>query len=139
MSAISQINIEDWSVTPTVVKTLQPVQNSPKAIWKGTDPAVPAIGQIQTEISVIEGKANDPLRRVQLMVTVPHLEAQSSSGSSAGYVAAPKIAHIGKVKIEFILNNRATPADNWTLQQFAYNFLNNPAVLDAVKFGIRPT
>lgn len=139
MSAITQVSIEDWSITPTVVKALSPIQTSPKAVWKGTDAAVPSIGQIQVELAVVEPRKGDPLRRTQLVLSIPHLEAQSTTGNTAGYVAAPKLAHIGKVKIEFISHERATPAENHSLQQFAYNLLNKQEVIDAVKFGVRPT
>jgi hypothetical protein len=139
MSAISQVSIEDWSVTPTVVKALVPIQTSPKAVWKGTDSATPSIGQIQAELTVVEPRKGDPLRRVQLVLSIPHLEAQASTGNTAGYVAAPKLAHIGKVKIEVIVHDRATPAENWSLQQFAYNLFSKQEVIDAIKYGVRPT
>lgn len=95
MAAISTITVFDGASTP-VSHTLVPVSvsrdkpNRIKAEWRETGLAVPTIAQ--PRLTILLEQLASGVYRVERKLVVPVMEAVSGQ-NTAGYTAAPKIAH----------------------------------------------
>jgi len=129
MAAIA--NITTWdSTTPTPVETvLIPVSAGPVCKWRANTTDVPYIGQQQFSVSQSrDSKAG--LTTVTIELVQPVLE--SVSGSSGGYVAAPKVAFLEKVRMQFFINERTTETNRKDLLSFITAALSATQVKEAV-------
>jgi hypothetical protein len=108
MATATNILIKDDS-NPLVEITLVPISNDrPK--WRAQQTGVPIDGQITLE-QVQNAKLPDGNFRRVLKLEVPVMETLGASGTSAGYVAPPKVAYRTPVTISMVQNQRATVAD----------------------------
>lgn len=108
MSQMANILLKDDS-NPLVEHTLVPVTAS-RPLWRTQTPGVPVDGQITTELVANQRLASGAYRRV-FKTEVPVMETLGASGTSAGYVAPPKVAFKIPVTTTMVVDPRATIAD----------------------------
>jgi len=144
---MANILIKD-DANPLVEFTLIPVTNArPK--WRAQVTGVPVDGQITVEQVSNTRLADGNYRRV-LKLEVPVMETLGASGTSAGYVAPPKVAYKTPYTVTTVQNQRATAADMANGLKFllgllggasattATGTLSGTSVADAVKNGAGP-
>lgn len=108
MANMANILVKDDS-NPLVEFTLVPVTNNrPK--WRSQITGVPTDGQITVEQLANEKLKSGDYRRV-MKVQVPIMETLGTSGTSAGYQAAPKVAYVETYTISNVSPARAVTAD----------------------------
>lgn len=108
MAQATNILIKDDS-NPLVEFTLVPISNNrPK--WRAQVSGVPIDGQVTVEQLQNVQLKDGSYRRV-LKLTVPVMETLGASGTSAGYVAPPKVAYRIPFTVTTIQDSRATTAD----------------------------
>lgn len=128
MATATNILIKDDS-NPLVEFTLVPISNSrPK--WRAQVTGVPLDGQITVE-QVQNAKLPDGNYRRVLKLEVPVMETLGASGTSAGYVAPPKVAYKTPVTISTIQNQRATTADMANALKLALGLLSGATATTA--------
>lgn len=108
MSTQDNIIVKDDAATP-VSTTLIPVSSSDtSAEWRGNNPLIPLIGQIRLSVLVEKVKVG---HRVVMKTEVPVMETLGASGTSAGYVAPPKVAYVITVITTMFVDPRSTATD----------------------------
>jgi hypothetical protein len=144
---MANILLKDDS-NPLVEYTLVPITNSrPK--WRAQVTGVPVDGQITVEQLSNIKLADGNYRRV-LKLEVPVMETLGASGTSAGYVAAPKVAYRIPMTLSMIVDQRSVIADAANALKFmigliagassttATGTLDGTSAADAVKSGTGP-
>jgi len=147
MGQMANILIKD-DANPLVEFTLVPVTNArPK--WRAQVTGVPVDGQITVEQVSNTRLADGNYRRV-LKLEVPVMETLGASGTSAGYVAPPKVAYKTPYTVTTVQNQRATTADMANGLKFllgllggasattATGTLSGTSTADSVKNGTGP-
>lgn len=147
MSAMANILIKDDS-NPLVEFTIVPISNArPK--WRAQVTGVPIDGQLTVELLANLKLADGNFRRV-LKLEVPVMETLGASGTSAGYVASPKVAYRIPMTVSMIVNQRSVIADCANALKFligllagassttATGTLDGTSAADAVKSGTGP-
>jgi len=108
MSTMTNILVKDDAATPTEF-TLIPVTDTPNPVWRGTVANVPLAGQIRLTVS------EDPIKNGGVKITakleVPTMETLGASGTSAGYVAPPKVAYVTPFIFTMFADGRSTSQD----------------------------
>jgi hypothetical protein len=106
MSAMANILVKDDSLVETI---LYPVTDTPMPYWRAKNAAIPNSGQLQLWASTEDLKSGT--EKVMAKTVVPVLEAISSEGNAAGYIAAPQVAYETTIITTMYVNPRATPTD----------------------------
>jgi len=108
MSTMTNILVKDDAAAPTEF-TLIPVTDTPNPVWRGTVANVPLAGQIRLTVS------EDPIKNGGVKITakleVPTMETLGASGTSAGYVAPPKVAYVTPFIFTMFADGRSTSQD----------------------------
>lgn len=112
MGAMTNLLVKDDASTP-VELTLVPITDTPSPFWRGNIAGVPFEGQPRLYLSEEKLKSGDYKRQMRL--EVPVMETLGVSGTSAGYVAPPKVAYTEVLYVTHISNKRATAADRANL------------------------
>jgi hypothetical protein len=89
MGAMTNLLVKDDDTTAEF--TLLPVTDTPAPLWRAAVANVPVDGQIRLTLSQEKVKSGD--YKVTAKLEVPVLETLGASGTSAGYVAPPKVAY----------------------------------------------
>jgi hypothetical protein len=105
---MNNILVKD-DANPLVEFTLLPIADDP-ATWRASVAGVPLEGQARLTIQDIE-VLKDGNSKVTARLEVPVMETLGASGSSAGYVAPPKVAYVDTVIVTAFWNKRSTTAD----------------------------
>jgi len=109
MAAMDNILVKDDTVTTPVEFTLYPVTDTPNPIWRASTAAVPVDGQVKLTFSC------DPIKgggyKTTAKLEVPVLETLGASGTSAGYVAPPKVAYVTTCIFTMFSDRRSTTQD----------------------------
>lgn len=108
MGAMTNILVKDDAST-RVEQTLQPVNDNPP-LWRGAASGVPFEGQVRLTVMANERLKDGSYRRV-LKLEVPVMETLGASGTSAGYVAPPKVAYVETFVVTQYSNSRSVTAD----------------------------
>lgn len=108
MAAMTNLLIKDDAATP-VETTLVPITDNPEPFWRAQTAGVPFEGQMTLRQSVTKQKNGN--YKVSLKLEVPVMETLGASGSSAGYVAPPKVAYVTPVIVSMFVDKRSTLAD----------------------------
>ncbi len=109
MSAMTNLLVKDDTVTTPVEYTLQPISDTPAPNWRASVAGVPLDGQIRLLLDDAEMKSGAEKRTVKL--EVPVMETLGASGTSAGYVAPPKVAYVNTAVLTLYVNKRSTTQD----------------------------
>ena len=143
MAVMTNLLIKDDAATQ-VETTLVPITDNPEPFWRAQTAGVPFEGQITLRQSITKQKNGN--YKVTLKLEVPVMETLGASGSSAGYVAPPKVAYVTPVIVTMFVDKRSTLADRAntyrmmmallngaTATSGAGQSINNGAVGDVVK------
>ncbi len=110
MSIISNLLVKDDS-NPLVEYTFIPVANRELPTWRCQVAGVPLDGQMVFEFLASERLPDGNYRRV-VKLTVPEMESLGTAGTSAGYVAAAKVAFRTTYTLSETASSRGTAASN---------------------------
>jgi hypothetical protein len=108
MSAMTNILVKD-DATSAVEHTLIPITDSPIPFWRGSLAGVPLEGQPRLYMS--SEKVKSGAYKQTLKLEVPVMETLGASGTSAGYVAPPKVAYVNTTIVTMFADARSTEAD----------------------------
>lgn len=106
MPVMDNILVKDDTITTPQEFTLNPITDTPNPFWRASVAGVPLEGQIRLTLL-----ADENLKGGQVKVTckleVPVMETLGASGTAAGYVAPPKVAHVITTLITQFSDKRA--------------------------------
>jgi hypothetical protein len=108
MGAMTNILVKDDAATPKEW-TLVPVTDTPNPQWRGSDASIPVDGQ--PRLTVSQERVNSGAYKLTAKLEVPVMETLGASGTSAGYVAPPKVAYVTTVITTMFADGRSTIAD----------------------------
>lgn len=74
---------------------------------------------------------------IDLDLQIPVME-QVTGGTSSGYVAPPRVAHVMKAKTSFYLDNRSDAIGRKDLRVMLANLLANPQIIAAIESFEQP-
>jgi hypothetical protein len=146
MSAPTNLLIKD-DANPVVEFTLLPISGL-VATWRSAIAGVPVLGQMLLEMGIETLKSGTI--KVTRKLSVPVMETLGASGTSAGYVAPPKVAYTNTdLRIQYVdprstigdranLLKLATAIDQGASATTATGTLANTAAADAWKNSVLP-
>lgn len=70
--------------------------------------------------------------KVTFKLVIPVLETVSTSGTSAGYTASPKVAYRNLANLEFVLPTRSSLQERKDLRAMMFDLLQESVLTDAV-------
>jgi len=108
MSQMTNILVKDDAATPKEW-TLVPITDTPVPFWRANDAAIPLEGQPRLSFSA--DKLKNGGYKVTVKLEIPTMETLGASGTSAGYVAPPKVAYITPCIFTMFVDKRSTIAD----------------------------
>jgi hypothetical protein len=108
MGAMANILVKDDAASPKEW-TLVPVTDTPNPFWRASDAAIPIDGQPRLTQSV--ERVSSGAYKITAKLEVPVMETLGASGSSAGYVAPPKVAYVTPVIVTMFADGRSTVVD----------------------------
>jgi len=148
LSAMTNILVKDDTTTTPVEYTFYPVTDTPIPYWRTRIAGVPLEGQMRLWISEEQVKSGAYKRTAKL--EVPVMETLGASGTSAGYVAPPKVAYVDTCITTMFVDPRSTQADRANALKLgiglnqgassttATGILSNTAAGDAWKNSVLP-
>lgn len=107
MPVMSNFLVKDDATTPKEW-ILVPVTDTPFPQWRAEDPLLPIIAQPRLSMTIDKTK---PGMKITSKLEVPVLETLGASGTAAGYVAPPKVAHTITSIMTMFVDDRTTIAD----------------------------
>lgn len=147
MAAMANFLVKDDATTP-VEWTLVPVTDTPNPFWRATAAGIPLEGEPRLTMSSERLKSGG--YKLSAKLESPTMETLGASGTSAGYVAPPKVAYVTTGFITLFVDARSTTADRYnTLKMLiaiaqgasgttATGILANTAAGDAWKNSTQP-
>ena len=108
MAAMTNLLVKDDS-NPLVEYTFVPITDTPEPLWRTQMASVPFEGQMTLTQSVVKQKNGN--YKVTLKLEVPVMETLGASGTSAGYVAPPKVAYVQPYIFTTFADKRSTIQD----------------------------
>lgn len=108
MPAMTNLLVKDDAGTPNEF-TLQPITDTPSPFWRSNVASVPLEGQVRLTASTEKLKSGG--YKVTAKLEVPTMETLGASGTSAGYVAPPKVAYVTTGIFTMFCDRRSTTAD----------------------------
>jgi hypothetical protein len=108
MAAMTNLLLKDDATSP-VEYTFIPISDTPNPVWRTAISGVPFEGQMRLQSSQETVKSGDCKFTEKL--EVPVMETQGASGTSAGYVAPPKVAYVNTIIVTMFANARSTRQD----------------------------
>lgn len=120
MGAMTNLLVKDDLATPTEF-TLVPVTDTPSPMWRGTVAGIPLSGQ--PKLTVSEQPLKSGAVKMQVKLEVPVMETLGASGTSAGYVAPPKVAYTTVCIFSMFIDGRSTTQDRANALKMAVGVL----------------
>lgn len=108
MANMTNLLVKDDAATPKEW-TLVPVTDTPVPLWRGVDALIPLEGQPRLTFETTKLKSGG--YKITAKLEVPTMETLGASGTSAGYVAPPKVAYVTTGLITVFVDRRSTIAD----------------------------
>lgn len=108
MAIMTNLLVKDDATTPKEW-TLIPITDNPFPQWRANDASIQVEGQ--PRFSEIVEKLKNGNYKVTAKLELPVMETLGASGSSAGYVAPPKVAYVTTVIFTMFADRRSTIAD----------------------------
>jgi len=105
MSAMTDILVKDDTVTTRKEYTLKPVTDTPIPEWRANEVGVPLNGQVRLTMSLDKTKTG---YKASVKLESPVLETLGASGTSAGYVAPPRVAYVTTCIFTMFADERST-------------------------------
>jgi hypothetical protein len=113
MGAMTNLLVKDDTTTAVVEYTLVPITDTPNPLWRSAVAGVPFEGQIRFAVTSEVTKSGS--YKFTGKLEVPVMETLGASGTSAGYVAPPKVAYTNTVILTAFCDGRSTVADRANL------------------------
>ena len=107
MSQMTNLVVKDDAATPKEY-TFIPVTDTPFPQWRTNEANLPLEGQLRYSVQMVPVKDGYKLTS---KLEVPVMETVGSSGSSSGYIAPPKVAHVVTDINTMFCSKRATLND----------------------------
>lgn len=145
--ALTNILVKD-DANPLVEFTLVPISDDPPT-YRAAVAGVPLNGQPRLTVMDPEVQKSGDLK-ITAKLEVPVMETLGASGTSAGYVAPPKVAYVNSAIFTVFASSRSTNADRANLVKMMIGFLQgasattatgilaNTAAADAWKNSVLP-
>lgn len=142
MAAMTNLLVKD-DANPLVELTFVPITDTPEPLWRTQLANVPFEGQMTLRQSIVKQKNGS--YKITAKLEVPVMETLGASGTSAGYVAPPKVAYINPIIVTMFADKRSTIADRANMFKLmlgllagassvtATGTLNGASLADAVK------
>lgn len=108
MGQMTNLLVKDDAATPKEW-TLQPITDTPVPFWRGVDAAIPLEGQPRLTFSTEKLKSG--VYKITAKLELPTMETLGASGTSAGYVAPPRVAYVTTCIFTMFADSRSTIAD----------------------------
>lgn len=127
MSAAANVVVYDGAATP-VAHTLVPVgqESTPElgkvSKWREMIASIPQYANVR--LTTFQKWLKSGTERLELRFEVPVMESVSGA-NSAGYTAAPKVAHTLQGSLVFYFSERASEADRRLIRQMVVNAGNS--------------
>lgn len=112
MSAMTNLLVKDDAATPKEW-VLLPITDTPAPLWRGSDASIPLEGQPRLVCS--SERMKNGSYKITAKLEVPVMETLGASGTSAGYVAPPKVAYTNTGIITMFADKRSTTQDRSNL------------------------
>lgn len=147
MGQMTNLLVKDDATAP-IEMTLVPITDTPAPLYRGQLANVPLEGQ--PRYTLAQEKLSNGGFRMSAKLEVPVMETLGASGTSAGYVAPPKVAYVNTVIITLFADKRSTIADRANAMKLAVGLaqgasattatgvLANTAAGDAWKNSVLP-
>jgi hypothetical protein len=116
MGAMTNLLLKDDATAP-VEYTFIPISDTPNPVWRTAIAGVPFEGQMRLNITSEQVKSGDYKYTIKL--EVPVMETLGASGTSAGYVAPPKVAYTNTFISTMFMSARSTRQDRANLLKIA--------------------
>lgn len=120
MSAMTNLLVKDDAGTPNEF-TFVPVTDTPQAYWRAQTASVPLEGQLR--LTAFAEKQKNQGYKITAKLEVPVMETLGASGTSAGYVAPPKVAYTNTMIMTMFCDRRSTAADRANTLRLAVGLL----------------
>jgi len=108
MAVMTNLLVKD-DASPLVELTFVPITDTPEPLWRTQLADVPFEGQMTLRQSIVKQKNGS--YKITAKLEVPVMETLVASGTSAGYVAPPKVAYINPIIVTMFADKRSTIAD----------------------------
>jgi len=108
MAQMTNFLVKDDAATPKEW-TFVPLTDTPNPIWRSIDSSIPIEGQVRLQFQ--ETKLKNGQYKITAKLEVPVMETLGASGTSAGYVAPPKVAYTTTVILTMFADRRSTSQD----------------------------
>jgi len=128
MAQMANFLVKDDAATPKEW-TLQPITDTPIPFWRGSDASIPLDGQPRLTMSTEKLKSGG--YKVTAKLEVPTMETLGASGTSAGYVAPPKVAYVTTAIFTVFCDKRSTIADRMNCVRMAVAVLQGASATTA--------
>lgn len=129
MAAMDNILVKDDTVTTPVEFTLVPITDTPDPIWRASVANVPIDGQVKLTLSSTPVKNGG--NKMTAKLEVPVLETLGASGTSAGYVAPPKVAYVTTCIFTMFSDRRSTTQNRADALKMALGILQGASATTA--------
>ncbi len=120
MAQMANFLVKDDAATPKEW-TLVPITDTPIPFWRGNDTSIPLEGQPRLSFSA--EKLKNGSYKVTAKLEVPTMETLGASGTSAGYVAPPKVAYVTTCIFTMFVDKRSTIADRMNAMRMTVGIL----------------
>lgn len=108
MAIMTNLLVKD-DANPLVELTFVPITDTPEPLWRTQLANVPFEGQMTLRESIVKQKNGS--YKITAKLEVPVMETLGASGTSAGYVAPPKVAYINPIIVTMFADKRSTIED----------------------------
>jgi hypothetical protein len=108
MGAMTNLLVKDDAATPKEW-TLVPITDTPNPLYRGNDASIPIDGQ--PRLNLTQERVKSGAYKLTAKLEVPVMETLGASGTSAGYVAPPKVAYTTTIITTMFADGRSTTAD----------------------------
>lgn len=112
MAIMTNLLVKD-DANPLVELTFVPITDTPEPLWRTQLANVPFEGQMTLRESIVKQKNGS--YKITAKLEVPVMETLGASGTSAGYVAPPKVAYINPIIVTMFADKRSTIEDRANL------------------------
>lgn len=129
MAAMDNILVKDDTITTPVEFTLIPVTDTPSPLWRASVAGTPLDGQLQLTLS--DDQLKNGGHKMTVKLEVPVMETLGASGTSAGYVAPPKVAYKTVCIFTMFSDRRSTTQDRANALKMAIGILQGASATTA--------
>lgn len=121
MPAMTNLLVKDDAATPKEWTFLPVTDADGTPMWRTSDATVALEGQPRLTASASQVKSGD--YKVTAKLEIPVMETLGASGTSAGYVAPQKVAHVLTGICTVFISKRSTKADRANLLRMLVGLL----------------